>query len=354
MKTSNISNLTMSTAMRSTVQQAQIDMIKASYESSKGKYYDIGAELGVKTAVTIDLDREVARIEGLVSTNALATQRLESSQEALSAMYASAQKIKEQLLIVQSSTDSATLNATKTTVTDALDTFTGMANLAVAGEYLFAGINTDVKPIESYLDAGSAPKVAFDAAFLSYFGFPQTSAAQTKTIAATGSPSMDEFITTVVEPMFTGADWSNNWSSATNETMTNRISQTEIVQTSTSINSDGMKKFLMSAVVAKELIGLDLGEATRSQVVKKALEYNNEAISGINLERTKLGLSETRVTKASESLAVQKDILVNNLNDLIGVDAYESATRVKNLEALIQTAYTLTARIQQLSLVNFL
>jgi flagellar hook-associated protein 3 FlgL len=60
------------------------------------------------------------------------------------------------------------------------------------------------------------------------------------------------------------------------------------------------------------------------------------------------------VTRANESLAIQKDILKNNLTDLIGADVYESATRVKNLEALIETAYTLTARIQQLSLVNFL
>lgn len=341
--------------MRSTIQQAQIDLIKASYESTEGKYADIGASLGVTTAVSIDLNREILRMDSLISTNAIATERLESSQEALKQMEAAAQKIKEQLLIVQSSTDSSTLAATKATMTDSLDKFTSMANLAVAGEYVFSGINSDVKPLENYLEAGSAPKVAFDAAFLGYFGFPQTDATQTKNILPSGAaPSMEDFLVNAVEPMFDGADWANNWSSATDETMTNRISKTEIVQTSASINADGMKKFALSAVVATELIGLNLSDQTRSKVVAKTMEYNNAAIAGINDQRTKLGLSEARVVKASESLAIQKDILKNNLVDVIEVDAYEAATRVKNLEALIETAYTLTARIQQLSLVNFL
>ncbi|SMC84951.1 flagellar hook-associated family protein [Rhizobium sp. RU36D] len=353
MKTSNISNMSLSNALRSTVQKAQIDLIKANYEATEGKYFDVGATLGVQTAVSIDLNREIERIKALQSTNSIATQRLESSQEAMGQMEKAAQKIKEQLLIVQGTRDQSTLTAANNSVIDAFDTFTSAANTAVAGEFLFAGINSDVKPLDNYLEAGSSAKAAFDAAFLGYFGFNQ-SAAGVNSIAATGSPSMEEFLTTVVEPMFDGTDWANDWSSATDATMTNRISQTEIVQTSTSINADGMKKFALSAVVAKELIGLNLQEATRSKVIEKAIQYNNEAISGINAERTKLGLSETRVKKADDSLAIQKDILSNNLTDLIGVDAYESATRVKNLEALINTSYTLTARIQQLSLVNFL
>lgn len=353
MKTSNISNLTISTAVRSTIQKAQIDLVKANYEATEGKYADVGATLGVKTAVSIDLDREILRIDGLVSTNALATQRLESSQTAMTAMYDAAQKIKEQLSIVKSSNDSATLTATNTSIRDSIDEFTGKANLAVAGEYLFSGINSDVQPLDNYLAAGSPAKAAFDAAFLGYFGFNQQSAS-TASIAATGSPSMDEFLTTVVEPMFEEPNWSATWSDATDTTMTNRISQTEIVQTSTTINADGMKKFMLSAVVAYELVSLNLDSDTRNVVVDKALEYNNEAISGINNQRTILGLSETRVSRATESLQIQKDILKNNLVDVIEVDAYEAATRVKNLEALIETAYTLTARIQQLSLVNYL
>ena len=58
--------------------------------------------------------------------------------------------------------------------------------------------------------------------------------------------------------------------------------------------------------------------------------------------------------KADETLEAQQKIIETHLNDLESVDAYEASTRVKGLQALIETAYTLTARLQQLSLVNFL
>ncbi len=40
--------------------------------------------------------------------------------------------------------------------------------------------------------------------------------------------------------------------------------------------------------------------------------------------------------------------------DLEGVDTVEVASRLKSLLSLVDASYTLTARIQQLSLVNFL
>ncbi len=57
---------------------------------------------------------------------------------------------------------------------------------------------------------------------------------------------------------------------------------------------------------------------------------------------------------ANESLESQKKIFELHLNDLQGVDAYEASTRVTSLKALLEASYTLTSRIQQLSLVNFL
>lgn len=355
MKTSNISNLSIQNAMRQTVRTAQIELIKAQTEATTGKYADIGSTLGTKAALSIDLNRAVDRIESLTKTNSTAKVRLESSQEAMNNMAAQSDKIKAQLVLVKQSGDSSTLKAMYDTASSALDAFTGAANLAVGGEYIFAGINTDVKPMEEYLGAGSPLKAAFDTAFQTYFGFPASDATQTVNIAASGAaPSMDHFLTSVVEPMFEDPAWTTNWSSATNETMTSRISQTEVVQTSTSANSEAFRKFALTAVVSRELVSLPLSDATRLATVEKVIDYNNEANAGLISERTTLALSQSRVTSANESLAVQKDIIKNQLNDVVGVDAYEASTRVNNLLSLTQASYTLTARIQQLSLVNYL
>lgn len=358
MKTSDISNLSIQNAMRLTIKQAQIELVKAQTEATTGQYADIGAEIGSKAAVSIDLNRTILRLESLIKTNSTANARLEASQESMEQMTTAAQTIKDKLTMIQGSSDATTLGATKDAVSDALDIFTSMANSAVVGEYLFSGINTDVKPIKDYQDPASGLQAGFATAFQTYFGFPKTDSVQTAGIAATGAaPSMEDFLTTVVEPMFQDPAWSDpvtGWSSATDETMTTRISQNEVVQTSVSVNSEGMRKFAMSAVVILELVDLNLPEATRGLVIDKAQQYNDDSIAGLIDQRTQLGLSEERVKKANDSLAVQKDIIKNQLNDAVGVDAYEASTRVNNLLALTEASYTLTARIQQLSLVNFL
>jgi flagellar hook-associated protein 3 FlgL len=67
-----------------------------------------------------------------------------------------------------------------------------------------------------------------------------------------------------------------------------------------------------------------------------------------------LGLSENRIEKANESLQVQIDIIDTTLTSKIEVDAYEASTRVNNLLSLVEASYTLTSKIQALSLVNYL
>lgn len=353
MSTANISNLSIQTSMRLTIRQAQNELIKAQQEVTTGIYADVGAAIGGATSTVVDLTRDSLRLQSIKSTNAIATQRLEASQEALDQMAKATEEMNEALIALSGTSNTSNLETAIQTITNSLDTFTSMANTSLGGEYLFSGINTDVQPIQEYTDT-SAAKLAFDNAFATYFTFPQSDP-QTASIAATGAaPSMEDFITNVVEPMYSGADWSTDWSSATDEVMTSRISQSETVDTSASANDKAMRYLALAAVVAKELLAMDLSDASRTVVTNKAIEYTGIATTGLNSVRTKLGLSENRIEKANESLQVQIDIIDTTLSGKIEVDAYEASTRVNNLLSLVEASYTLTAKIQALSLVNYL
>ena len=63
---------------------------------------------------------------------------------------------------------------------------------------------------------------------------------------------------------------------------------------------------------------------------------------------------QQRVSDATDRMNTQVGLFKTHITDLIGVDSYEAANRVNDLVTHIQTSYALTARIQQLSLVNFL
>ena len=51
---------------------------------------------------------------------------------------------------------------------------------------------------------------------------------------------------------------------------------------------------------------------------------------------------------------MQIDIIATHIGALEAVDPYEASTRVSTLMTQIETSYALTARIQRLSLLNYL
>lgn len=351
MKASFVSNMSLQNAMRITVASAQKEMLKVQEESVTGRHADVGAELGAKTARTLNLHRDLQRMESLKSTNALTTQRLAASQEALGQMSSAANDAMGVLIALSGITSADQLQLAQRNIGDALSTFTAAANTSFSGEYLFAGINSDVMPFNDYDQTSpvSDAKTAFDAAFLAHFGFDQTDAA----VSTIDPTDMQSFIDSL-ETDFMGADWENNWSNASDENMNSRISASETVQSSTNTNVDGMRHMALGLVIGKELLALNISEASRKVVSDAAIDYMGRAVSGIDGERSKLGISESRVTQANTSLDAQITILSTSIKDMEGVDTYEAATRVTTLESQLSLAYTLTSRIQNLSLLNYL
>ena len=83
MKTSFISNLSVQSAMRSTINQVQSELIQSQKEVVTGQLYNIGETLGGTTTRALDLRRERDMMDNLMATNSVVTQRLSSSQMAL-------------------------------------------------------------------------------------------------------------------------------------------------------------------------------------------------------------------------------------------------------------------------------
>jgi flagellar hook-associated protein 3 FlgL len=350
MKTSFISNLSVQSAMRSTINQVQNELIDAQKEVVSGRYNNLGEVLGATTTRSLDLHRDLDMMQNLISTNSIVTQRLSSTQMAMGTIADASQTGLNTLVALAGSTDSTQLSTAVQTLTDVLDQFTDAANTSVNGEYVLAGINTDNKPILNYAADEGGAKTAFNDAFSTYFGFAQTDPA---TINITPT-DMQDFLTNVVEPMFTGPDWNTYWSTASTTPVTSRISKTEVVQTSATTNADGFRFVAMASVIGIELLGANLTSDTRAVVSNEAIKNMGLAINGVNGERSLLGLSENRVSISNTTLQAQLDIIKLNLDDLEGVDVYEASTRITALTNQMEISYNLTARISELSLVNAL
>lgn len=354
MKLSFISSQAIQNAMRQTIRQAQNEMTDASTEATTGVYADIGVALGSNTSLSVNLTRDVSRIDSILGSNTIANQRMTSSQTALTNMGSQAQKLMDQLVALRGNTDSNSIALTQQVATSSLSSVIASGNTMVNGEYLFAGTNTDVQPMT---DNSAATNAAIKSDLTAYAaGLYPTATPPGSAVSQLTGAQMTNFITTKVEPMFTSDSSWASWSSASDQNMTSRISNSEVVETSTNSNSAGMRYMALASTVANALTGTTpaLSQDAQNAVTDQAISYSRQAIDGLNSQASQLGLSQSRLTDANTTLNAQKTILNTNIGDLTGVDPYEASTKVNSLQTQLETAYTIVSKIQQLSLVNYL
>ncbi|WP_192252533.1 flagellar hook-associated family protein [Mesorhizobium silamurunense] len=348
MKATAVSSAAISNALRYQQMRMQAELVKATTESQSGRVADVGLALGGRTTQAVTFQRDLDRLNGIVDSNSLVAARLTSTQDSLGQLSDVAQDLLTALTSAVSGDSSTSI--TQTAAATALQQMTGILNTSVNGEYLFAGTNTDVKPIDDFSAAGSPAKAAFDAAFSSYFGFTQSDPAAANITAA----QMDDFITTAVESQFLGSGWQANWSNATDDQITSRISLSETTQTSVSANEQGIRKLAMAAAMVSTLFAGNISQQGQNTIVSRAQKLVGEAIGGIVQVQSEAGLAQKRVSDASDRMKTQVDLFEKHIIDLEGVDPSEAATRVADLTQHIETSFALTARLQQLSLLNYL
>jgi len=348
MKTTFISSQAVSQALRYQMADMQQRLTEAQTELVTGKVADTGLALGAQTGQAISLSRDIDRMKGLVSSNALVGTRLTATQNALGQFANVAQAFMSTLVTDSTGTidDSVIQSAAQT----ALSSATAALNTNVNGEYIFSGINTDAQAINDFNSGSPSPKQALDTAFDDYFHF-SIDDPQAANITA---DQMNNFMDGLLTSQFQGTGWTTTWSKASDQPITNRISLNETAQTSLSANKEGVQKFMMAAAMLSDFSGGNLSGAARNAMVNRAVAFVGDTQTAITDQQSQIGLVQNRVSKANDQLNSQVNLLNTHLVSMEGVDQNEAATRISTLLNQIETSYTLTARLQKLSLVNYL
>jgi flagellar hook-associated protein 3 FlgL len=327
--------------------ETQAALAKAQKERDTGKVFDSGIVLGARTAQTVTFTRDIERLNGIVDSNGLISARLKATQESLTNIGSAAQEFLS--VLTASSSGDAPQSVTRDSGRTALSALTSILNTPINGEYIFAGINTDVRPIDGF-EAGSPAKTAFDAAFQTHFGFAQTDPLAAGITVA----EMEAFMTNTLEPQFLGAGWQANWSSATDQAIVSRIALNETSDTSVSGNNEAVRQLAMAAAAIGDLFDGNLSAAARDALVDRMVGVVGESLASLAQLQSETGVIEQRIAAASERVKMQANLFENSLLETEGVDPYEAANRVSELLSQIETSYAITARIQQLSLLRFL
>lgn len=347
MKTTFISTQAIANTNRYNLLRMQVELMKLEKEVVTQRVADAGLHLGSRTGLSVSLERDLGRLQGIIDSNALGTARLSATQAGLQSMADQAKKLLTITIAASSGTVEPEIAISAARAM--LGEMTGVLNTNLNGENLFAGVNTDVRPINDFFAPASPARAAMETAFLTHFGFTYDDP-----LAATiNGADMTDFLTNVIEPQFMGAGWAN-WSNATDETITARITLTETASASVSANIEGVRRLAMAAATIAVFFEGPINAEARGAILEHGTSQSAASVAGITQVQSQTGIIENRISAANERLEMQISIFQSKNSDLVSIDPYEASARVSTLLAQIETAYTLTSRIRQLSLVRYL
>jgi len=342
-----ISTNSISTTLRISAMKSRAALSRATQEATSGRLADVGLGLGALAGRDLTLRAQLVDIDKLVDTNALVSGRLDVTQERVSELIGTAQSFQKDLQAARNSADGGTVLATS--AKSNLESLISTMNITMDGQYLFGGINTAVAPMDDYA-AGSANKTAIDAAFFATFGFSQTSPA----VSGISATAMQNFLDTTFSAQFDDPAWGANWSTASDQVMRSRISTTQTIDTSASANESAFRKLAMTYTMLSDLGTQNLSEGAFKAVVDKAIVTLGGAIYDLAGVGAKLGTAQEQTTNATSRLKVQSDVITKQVTAMEEVDPTEASVRVTSLQTQLETSLALTARIQQLSILNYL
>ena len=349
MKVDYISTYALNSSLRNITLGHQSDLATIQKEVASGKKYDIGNQLGAFSSSVVNFNAQIEFIGQLEVTNSFVENRFSVMQSSMSSVIESATDFLGQITSeLNSDLDSGVLSA----IGDAtLGNLHSSLNVTVKGEYVFSGINTDATALNDYNDtSGAAAKTAVQNAFTTHFGFaPGDAAAQGITPAA-----LEAFIDGPYSDLFNDANWTSLWSNTSDRGIRAKISQRELVETPVTANAQAFRTVTASAVLISEFASANLSDETRDMLAEKSVTNISKGIAETGQQQASLGVVEGRVSDANSRMEFQRNILQQELSSLTDVDPYETAVKLNQLLTSLESSYAATARIQSLSLLNFI
>lgn len=349
MMSTYLSTLAWTSAARGALPKLQADIATASTELSTGRQADLGLELGVGTGESLALHMARDAITAQTQDNARADSLVGRVQVALGQISDGANQFLKDVLAGQAGNASGAVLADQ--ASSALDALVSQLNVSDGQRFLFGGVNSAEPPMADY---ASGPKAAVDAAFAGAFGLDPAHPQTDPQVATISPAAMTGFLDGAFKDLFADPAWGQTWSRASSADLTSQIAGGAHVAVSTNANTTAMRNLAMAFTMVSQLGTASLPEATRKVVLDRAASLTGQAVGGVTALSAQLGVSQSRIGAANDALSKVSDLVDQRINALEGVDPAEAKTRLDTLTTQLQMSYATTAKVMQLSILNYI
>lgn len=310
------------------------DMNRLTKELATGQVADVRQVLSGNYSYLTDIERKTDVLTGYRVATAEASHFASSIQVALGKLDGITQTLSSKLLIAGTSVVGTTSGDIATEARSAFEGMVGALNTDIAGRSLFAGAATDQQALvnsDTLLNElklaiiGATTPTDIMAAANAWFDAPTGYAA----LAYQGA----------TEPLapFT-------------------VSQNEKVTLDLRATDPGISKMLrlaaVSALADDPAFGLDV--TAQSELHALTAQDILATQDDITALRANVGSVEARIDTIASRNAAEMTSLDFTKSALLDVDPFETATHLEEVQFQLQSLYSVTVRMSQLSLVNFL
>ena len=345
----SISTLSLANAQNYGIEKLQQQISDAQSELSSGKKANYEEKLGASTGYYVSLNAQTSTLQNFINSNNIVTTRLSALDSTMGSILTLASNLQSAITSSQgSAVQQSTLQSQAQNDLQQLINFVGTD---VGGEYLFGGLNTNQPALKPY-DATNpgANKQAVDTSFQNFFGFSQNS-----TNASSITPQqMQSYLTTSFAQQFSGSNWTSNWSNASDASLTNKISTSQSIQTTSTVNNTAFQNLTQAMTMLSEFSGSNMNSQAFATVTSTASNLISTAMSQLTTLNSEVGINQNNVTSANQSMQTQINFLTTTTSAMDSVDSYTLSTQISNLSTALESSYSVTAKIQQLSILNYL
>ncbi|HAE26011.1 MULTISPECIES: flagellin [Hyphomonas] len=315
----------LSSGLSETIVRLRDRMDTTSEEAVTGRYKDMTAHLSGRIGQAMLGQKAIDDVANERTQLTLKETRLEIIQQSLTAID---DNIGQLGVRMKSALGSEDFTARESVVRDAkaaLASTFSVLNTRHGERYLFSGDATNTKPVGD----------------VDIFLGDVRSMAASATDAADFAAQMDSYFNTP------GSGWQANVYSGT----ATASDPASLTGTDPAITQTLQGLAVLALSGSDETLPLLNGNSDTLIAATETLADGQAALTNARAER---GILQAQIESSKSALDLEETVLTHSFNQMTARDQYEAASELKRLETSLEASYTLTARLANLSLLNFM
>ena len=314
--------------------ELKADFSRVTEEVASGQVSDVKSVLRGNTGYLSEIENDLQTLSGYRVATVEAAQFADASQTALELVNSSVERLSSIFFAMPNNAFGAVLDQFSNDAETEMATIVSALNTTSGGRSVFAGRATDRSALEDV-------DVILDALR-----------------AATATAMTPEELKTQVDQWFSDPlGFATVAYTGTDEALVPfRVGNDETVEVRVTANDAALRDILkqVSIAVISEDASFGFSTSERQGLLRDSGQGLFQVQTDLTAVRASVGSAQARIDAVSTRNATEENALLIAKGALLQVDPYEAATELEAVQFQLQSLYTVTARMSDMSFVNFI